>query len=231
MGSVITSAGPGAGLVRRLDGRLVGRGWERRLLDELIESVEGGGAVALIVGEAGAGKTALLSHVAEVASKRAGLRVLRACGEESEAVLAFAAIADVLLPLREKFAELPQAQRHALEVSLALSSGPAAGPLAACAGALGVLASAADEQPLAVLVDDFQWVDPESRQILLFAARRLAAEHVVMILAVRDEPGAQPRSGVCPPCASAGCRSPSAPSSPSGWVPTSAGRRCGPWSN
>ena len=116
----------------------------------------------------------------------------RARGEESEAVLAFATLADLLRPLREKFAELPQAQRQALEVCLALSSGPAAGPLAACAGALGVLASAADEQPLVVLVDDFQWVDPESRQVLLFAARRLAAERIVMLFAVRDEPGAQP---------------------------------------
>ena len=171
--------------------RLVGRVREQRLLDGLIESVEGGGSTALIVGEAGVGKTALLTHVADVASKRAGLRILRARGEESEAVLAFATLVD-LLPLRAKFAELPQTRRHALEVCLALSSGPAAGPLAACAGAQGVLASAADEQPLAVLVDDFQWVDPESRQILLFTARRLVAEHVVMPFAVRDEPGAQP---------------------------------------
>ena len=173
------------------DGRLVGRVRERRLLDGLVESVEGGGAAVLIAGEAGVGKTALLTHVADVASKR-GLRVLRARGEESEAVLAFATLADLLRPLREKFAGLPQTQRQALEVCLALSSGPAAGPLAACAGALGVLASAADEQPLVVLVDDFQWVDPESRQVLLFAARRLAAERIVMLLAVRDEPGAQP---------------------------------------
>ena len=117
---------------------------------------------------------------------------LRARGEESEAVLAFATLADLLRPSREKFAELPQAQRQALEVCLALSTGSAAGPLAACAGALGVLASAADEQPLVVLVDDFQWVDAESRQVLLFAARRLAAERIVMLFAVRDEPGAQP---------------------------------------
>src|SRR4029077_10659222 len=94
-------------------------------------------------------------------------------GEESEAVLAFATLADLLRPSREKFAELPQAQRQALEVCLALSAGPATGPLAVCAGALGVLASAADEKPLAVLVDDFQWVDPESRQILLVSARAL----------------------------------------------------------
>jgi DNA-binding CsgD family transcriptional regulator len=175
-----------------LGGRLVGRLRERRLLDGLVQSVEGGGSAALIVGDAGVGKTALLGHVAGVASQRMGMRVLRARGEESEAVLAFAGIADVLLPLRERFAELPQAQRQALEVCIALSSGPAASPLAACAGALGVLAAAADERPLAVLVDDFQWVDPESRQMLLFAARRLAAERIVMILAVRDQSGVRP---------------------------------------
>jgi DNA-binding CsgD family transcriptional regulator len=192
MGLMITRAGPEVGSVEQLAARLVGRVRERRLLDGLIESVEGGGAAAVIVGEAGAGKTALLGYVAELASKRAGLRVLTARGEESEAILAFAAVADLLLPLREKFAELPQAQRQALEGCLALSAGPAGGPLAVCAGALGVLASAADEQPLAVLVDDFQWVDPESRQILLFAARRLATERIVMIFAIREEPGAQP---------------------------------------
>ena len=191
MGSMITSEGPEVGLAQRLDGRLVGRAREQRLLDGLVESVEGGGTAVIIAGEAGVGKTALLTYVAGVASER-GLRVLRARGEESEAVLAFAAAADLLRPLREKFAELPQAQRQALEVCLALSSGPADGPLAACAGALGVLASVADEQPLVVLVDDFHWVDPESRQVLLFAARRLTAERIVMLFAVRDEPGVQP---------------------------------------
>jgi len=191
MSSMITSAGPGVSLARRLDGRLVGRARERRLLGGLVESVEGGGAAVVITGEAGVGKTALLTHVADVASER-GLRVLKGRGEESEAVLAFATLADLLRSSREKFAGLPRAQCQALEVCLALSTGPVAGPLAACAGALGVLASVADEQPLVVLVDDFQWVDPESRQVLLFAARRLAAERIVMFLAVRDEPGARP---------------------------------------
>ena len=190
MSSMITGAGPGVSLAQRLDGRLVGRARERRLLDGLIESAEGGGAAVVIAGEAGVGKTALLMHVADVAVER-GLRVLKGRGEESEAVLAFATLADLLRPSRKMFAQLPQTQRQALEVCLALSDGPAAGPLAACAGALGVLGSAADEQPLAVLVDDFQWVDPESRQVLLFAARRLAAERIVMLFAVRDEPGAQ----------------------------------------
>ena len=192
MGSILTWARPALGSARRPNGRLVGRVRERCLLDGLIESVEGGGAAAVIAGEAGVGKTALLMHVAEKASQREGLRVLRVRGQESEAILAFATVADLLLPLREKFADLPQAQRKALEICLSLSGGRAGGPLAGCAGALGVLSSAADEQPLVVLIDDFQWVDPESRQILLFVARRLATERIVMILAVREEPGAPP---------------------------------------
>jgi len=187
------TTGPGAlpNPAHQLDGPLVGRMREQRLLEGLLNSVKDRGAATLVVGEAGVGKTALLAHVASVASKRAGLRVLRARGEESEAVLAFAALADVLLPLREKLTELPQAQRQALEACLALSSKPAAGPLAACAGALGVLASAADDKPLVVLVDDFQWVDPESQRVLLFAARRLATEPIVMVLVVREGPGSE----------------------------------------
>src|SRR5690242_11874860 len=128
MSSMIAGAGPGTGWAQRLDGRLVGRVRECGLLGGLVESVEGGGAAVVIAGEAGIGKTALLMHVADMASKR-GLRVLRARGEESEAVLAFATLSDLLRPTRDKFAELPQTQRQALEVCLALSSGPAAGPL------------------------------------------------------------------------------------------------------
>jgi DNA-binding NarL/FixJ family response regulator len=175
----------------QLTGPLIGRARERRLLEDLLRSVDGGGTATFLAGEAGVGKTALLAHVADVASQRAGLRILQACGKESEAVLAFAALADLLLPLREKFAELPHTQCQALKVCLALSSGPTAGPLAVCAGALGVLASAADDKPLAILVDDFQWIDPESQRILLFVARRLATEPIVMILVVREEPGTE----------------------------------------
>src|SRR5262245_53376060 len=116
----------------QLTGALIGRVRERRLLEDLLKSVDGGGTATFLAGEAGVGKTALLGHVADVASKRAGLRILRACGKESEAVLAFAGLADLLLPLRERFAELPHAQCQALEVCLALSSGPTAGPLAVC---------------------------------------------------------------------------------------------------
>lgn len=95
-----------------MNGRLSAGGPERRLLDGLVESVEGGGTAVLVVGEAGIGKTALLTQVAEMVSHRPGMRVLRARGVESEAVLAFAAIADLLCPLHERFVELPHGERQ-----------------------------------------------------------------------------------------------------------------------
>ena len=129
----------------------------------------------MILGEPGMGKTSLLGFVADYA-KRRGARVLSARGIESEAVLPFAGITDLLWPLQAHLATLPAIQREALEVCLALSAGPPHGPLAACAGALGVLTAAADQSPLVILVDDFQWLDAESAQILTFVARRLAGE-------------------------------------------------------
>jgi DNA-binding CsgD family transcriptional regulator len=170
-------------------GGLVGRATEQQALLALIGSLDSAGSAAMLVGEPGMGKTALLTYVAAIAAARAGTRVIWLRGEESEAVLTFAAAADLLMPLREHFACLPDGQRLALEACLALSGAEPCGPLAACAGALGVLAAAADQTPLVILVDDFQWVDLESRKIVQFIARRVLAEPIVMIIAVRAEPG------------------------------------------
>jgi DNA-binding CsgD family transcriptional regulator len=175
---------------------MVGREHERHLLGGLVESLNVGGGAVVIQGEPGMGKTSLLGFVADCA-KRHHARVLTARGIESEAVLPFAAVTDLLWPLQEHFATLPAIQREALEVCLALSAGPPRGPLAACAGALGVLTAAADQSPLVILVDDFQWLDAESAQILLFAARRLVDEPLAMVLAVRVEPDvAMPDTGL-----------------------------------
>jgi DNA-binding CsgD family transcriptional regulator len=168
-------------------GLIVGRDHERRLLGGLIDSVRVGGGGVAIYGEPGMGKTSLLHFVADRASRN-GAQVLTARGIESEAVLPFAAITDLLWPLQAHFATLPPIQREALEICLALSAGPPRGPLAACAGALGVLTAAADRSPLVILVDDFQWLDAESAQILLFVARRLVDEPLAMVFAVRVEP-------------------------------------------
>jgi DNA-binding CsgD family transcriptional regulator len=168
-------------------GVMVGREHERHLLGGLVSAVHVGGGAAVVLGEPGMGKTSLLGFVADYAMRH-DVRVLTARGIESEAVLPFAAITDLLLPLKEHFAMLPEIQREALEICLALSAGPPRGPLAACAGALGVLTAAADQSPLVILVDDFQWLDAESAQILLFVARRLIDEPIAIVLAVRVEP-------------------------------------------
>jgi ATP/maltotriose-dependent transcriptional regulator MalT len=170
---------------------IVGRDHERRLLRGLVESLNVGGGAVVLQGEPGMGKTSLLQVVADYASRQ-GVSAHMLRGIESEAVLPFAAITDLLWPLREHLATLPAIQREALEVCLALSTGPPHGPLAVCAGTLGVLIAAADQRPLVVLVDDFQWLDSESAQILQFVARRLAGEQLAMVLAVRAEPGTAP---------------------------------------
>lgn len=164
----------------------VGRARERRLLNALAGSAATGGASGVVLGEPGIGKTALLREVASSTSHR----VCWIRGVESEAVLPYAAAADLLTPFRSVFGSLPAAQRQALEIVLTLADGPPPSTLAACAGALGVLAAAGDEQPLVVLVDDLQSIDAESRQLMIFVARRLATEHVVMLFAARDVPGA-----------------------------------------
>jgi DNA-binding CsgD family transcriptional regulator len=168
-------------------GVMVGREHERHLLGGFVESLNVGGGAIVIHGEPGMGKTSLLGFVADCA-KQNDAQVHIARGIEYEAGLPFAAITDLLWPLQEHFATLPAIQREALEVCLALSAQPPRGPLAACAGALGVLAAAAEHSPLVILVDDFQWLDAESAQILLFVARRLSDEPLAMVLAMRAEP-------------------------------------------
>jgi DNA-binding CsgD family transcriptional regulator len=148
----------------------------------MVSSVWGGGAAGVIMGAAGIGKTALLRRIA----RHSEARVMWVRGVEGELLLPFAAAADLLTPLRHHFASVPDAQRRALEVALALADGPRPSALATCAGALGALGAAGDEAPLVVLIDDLQWVDPESRQLFLFVARRLSSERVVVILAMRD---------------------------------------------
>jgi len=173
---------------------LVGRSRERRLLQALVFSAAGGGAAGVVLGEPGIGKTALLRDVARTTAHQ----VSWVRGDESEAMLPFAAAADLLTPLRAVFANLPCAQRQALEVALALADGPPPSPLAVCTGALGALAAVGDEQPLVVFVDDLQWIDQESRQLMIFVARRLGTERVVMLCAARDEPGLPHLAGGLP---------------------------------
>ena len=137
---------------------LVGRSAERRLLAAMIAGLPDRGGAVFVRGEAGIGKTALLADA--VLSALSTLRRVWVSGTESEIVLPFAAIADLLRPLLGHVDQLCEAQRSALRVALALENGPTPSPLAVCAAVLGVLAAAGACEPLLVVVDDFQWIDP-----------------------------------------------------------------------
>ncbi|MEU4657853.1 AAA family ATPase [Streptomyces sp. NPDC023723] len=164
---------------------LAGRDAERdpaaHRVDALVDALPERGGALLLSGEPGIGKSALLRHTA--ARCEGAARVLWARGARAEAVLPYAVLAEVLLPLRRHFAGLPPVQRHAVEGSLALTEPAGPHPYAVCAGALGVLAAAGAQRPLLVLVDDLHWADPASRQVLQFVARRLAALRVALVLA------------------------------------------------
>src|SRR4051794_14821943 len=163
---------------------LLGRAGERERLDQLLENVRDGQSVVLVVrGEAGGGKTALLHYCARQAS---GFRGARGAGIESEMELAFAGLHQLCAPMLGRLGTLPAPQRAALGVALGLASGPTPDRFLVALAALSLLSEVATERPLLCLVDDAQWLDAASRQVLGFVARRLLAESVGLVLAVRD---------------------------------------------
>jgi DNA-binding CsgD family transcriptional regulator len=162
---------------------LIGRESECERLEGLLDRARLGRSAALVVrGEPGIGKTALLDHAAE---RAAGMTVVRALGVESEAELEFSALLDICRPCLEHVPELPE--RHAAALQTALGLGPAAelDRFAIGAATLGLLAAAAESNPLLVIVDDAQWLDRSSADALLFAARRLEADRALVLFAAR----------------------------------------------
>ena len=162
---------------------LVDRHRERAVLDGLLDAVRAGESRALVVsGEAGVGKTALLEYLAGHAS---GCRLARIAGVQSEMELPFAALHQLCAPMLEKLPGLPAPQRAALEVVLGTSSGPAPDRFLVGLGVLNLLSGIGEQQPLVCLIDDEQWLDRASAQVLGFVARRLDAESVGLVFAAR----------------------------------------------
>ena len=158
-------------------------GRECGVLDRLIASVEAGASRVLVVrGEPGMGKTALLDYTAEHAR---GCRVVRAVGVQSEMELAFAAVHQLCTPLLSRLDRLPEPQRVALRTAFGVSAGAAPDRFLVALAVLSLLSDAAGTRPLICLVDDQQWLDHASAQVLAFVARRVAAEPVGLIFAAR----------------------------------------------
>jgi len=157
---------------------------ERETLDGLLEGARSGRSGVLVVrGEAGVGKTALLRAVAEAAT---GFRRARVSGVESEMELPYAGLHQLCAPLLDGLDGLPPPQRNALSVALGLASGAPPDRFLVALGALTLIAEIAEQEPFLCFVDDAQWLDGASRQVLGFVARRLLAEPVAILFAVRE---------------------------------------------
>ena len=137
----------------------------------------------MLRGEAGIGKSALLEYAAERAD---GCRVLHAVGAEWEMELPFAGLHQLCVQLLDHRERLPAPQCEALETAFGLSSGTQPDRFLVGLAVLSLLSAAAEERPLVCLVDDVQWMDRSSAQVLAFVARRLAAESVLILFAERD---------------------------------------------
>ncbi|MGP3919782.1 AAA family ATPase [Nonomuraea sp. 10N515B] len=169
--------------------QLRGRQLECETLDQLVATVQAGHSSVLVLrGEAGIGKTALLEYTRSSAS---GCRITRAAGVESEMELAFGGLHQLCAPFLDQLDHLPEPQRHALETAFGLSAGTPPDRFLVGLAVLSLLADAAEKEPLICLVDDAQWLDKVSAQTLAFVARRLLAERIGLVLAVR-EPGLEP---------------------------------------
>ncbi|HEY8338910.1 MAG TPA: AAA family ATPase, partial [Egibacteraceae bacterium] len=193
---------------------MLGRQAERQVIDRLLEqALAGRSGVLVLRGEAGVGKSTLLDYALSRARSLAGdagdvasgdgargdpgagspgtptrgLRVIRTQGYESESEIPFAGISDLLRPLLPWLDALPRPQAAALRGAMAIAPASGGDRFTVCAATLSLLAAAAEEQPLLALVDDAQWVDAASLEALLFAARRLEAEGVALLMAVRPE--------------------------------------------
>jgi len=194
----VSSDGPGTGL---LDRRV-----ERGAVDRVLDRARAGNSAVLVVhGEPGIGKTVVLNYAARRASA-SDLRVVRAWGVESELELAYAGLHQLCVPLLGRLDQLPRPQRDALAVAFGMLEGQAPDRFLVGLAVLSLLAATAEDQPLACVVDDAQWLDRASAQCLAFAARRLLAEPIALIFAVRG-PGGDPELAGLPGLTVSGLRS------------------------
>jgi AAA ATPase domain len=169
----------------QLGSALLGRERECQAIDRLLRAaVRGESGTLVLRGDPGIGKSVLLDYAAEHAGDSL---VLRITGVEAESDLAFAGLYGLIRPVVAKVDELPERQSAALSGALGLGPSVEADRLLVSAAVLGVLAAAAEERPLVCVVDDAQWLDKPSADALMFAARRLVAERVAMLFAVRED--------------------------------------------
>jgi DNA-binding CsgD family transcriptional regulator len=167
--------------------RLIGREAECAALDQLLaDALDGRSRVTVIRGEAGVGKSALLGYLS---GKADGWHVARAAGVESEMELAFSGLHQLCAPMLDYLGRLPGPQREALAIAFGRSAGPAPDRFLVGLATLSMFAEVAERRPLACLIDDAQWLDDASAQVLAFVSRRLLAERIAVVCTTRSGTG------------------------------------------
>ncbi|WP_199036432.1 ATP-binding protein [Glycomyces salinus] len=164
---------------------LYGRDAELDTIHALLDGARIGHGGALVVrGEPGIGKSAIADAAVDLAD---GFTVLRTLGVEAEHTWSYAGLQMLLHPLLDRIDHLPAAQAESLRTALGMGEGAArVQRLQIGLAVLNLLVDASAQRPVYVVIDDAHWLDRDSTDALLFAARRLPTESIAMVLIVRD---------------------------------------------
>jgi DNA-binding CsgD family transcriptional regulator len=176
---------------------LVGRDAEMALIGKALAEAAEHGSALLVTGAAGIGKTSLLG-VATTDARSRGYKVLAVTGLESEADLPYAGLHQLLQPVLQSAGALPGPQKNALLTALGMRAGAPPEVFLVGLATLSLMEEVADERPLLVVVDDFQWLDGATSSVLSFVARRLESTHILLIAGLRDTFQTTVRSGQLP---------------------------------
>jgi DNA-binding CsgD family transcriptional regulator/tetratricopeptide (TPR) repeat protein len=164
---------------------VVGRDGEQAMIADLLDSAHARGASLVVHGDAGTGKSALLDFAGTMATRR-GMQVLRTAGVQSETKLPFAGLQQLLRPLISEIDRLPSLQREAVGAAFGISGATAPALYLIALAALELLSPSADRAPVVAVVDDAQWLDRPSVDVLTFVARRVEADRIILLASLRD---------------------------------------------
>ncbi|MEV7286278.1 AAA family ATPase [Streptomyces sp. NPDC093252] len=171
-----------------MEGRaLFGRDAELGALDAFVAGLREAGAAVVVRGTPGIGKSALLDRAARTA-RDAGYTVLTASGVEAETHLPHAGLHQLTHTMLDGVAKLPAAQAAALLGAFGMAEPAAGAPqfFMIALATLSLLGDAAEEAPVLLVVDDAQWLDTPTLDVLAFVARRLGAEPLGLLAGVRE---------------------------------------------
>ncbi|MER5342731.1 AAA family ATPase [Streptomyces mirabilis] len=164
------------------EGGLLGRDEQLRVLQELMGRLPAAGGAMTLQGGPGVGKSALLRAVAERA-RTAGWQTLEVAGRSGGAP--FSGLRELLGPVLDTADALPADQGGILRTALQIGSGAPPEPLKVALAAFNLITTRAAEQPVVVIVDDVQWLDRPTRDVVAFMARRASDNPVVILVALR----------------------------------------------